>query len=186
MGWVANASEAVDAESEWRTIISICVVLSVCSIAVVSCRLYIRAKVRGLAADDYLAALSMTFAFAYSILCIVQTRFGLGLPIKDRPRANLIPYTRVNFAGRPIYQMGISFFKIALCISYLRLLKRTDQRVYRMIVWTVITFIFLAHLGCTFSLMFACHPVGPSPAFQHDASPSYPPSPGEVLNAPNP
>ncbi|KOS17297.1 hypothetical protein ESCO_006493 [Escovopsis weberi] len=58
--------------------------------------------------------------------------------------------------------MGISFFKIALCISYLRLLKRTDQRVYRTIVWAVITFIFLAHLGCSFSLIFACHPVDKS------------------------
>lgn len=44
-------------------------------------------------------------------------------------------YTRVNFAGRPIYQVGISFFKIALLISYLCLLRGTDQRLYRLVVW---------------------------------------------------
>ncbi len=46
-----------------------------------------------------------------------ETKFGLGLPVKLRPAADLIAYTRVNYAGRPFYQMGISFFKIALLIS---------------------------------------------------------------------
>ena len=71
----------------------------------------------------------------------------------------MIPYTRVNYAGRPIYQIGISFFKIALLISYLRLLKGTDQRTYRRVVWATIILIFVAHLGCALSLTFACTPV---------------------------
>ncbi|KAK5995050.1 hypothetical protein PT974_03443 [Cladobotryum mycophilum] len=162
MVWVENASVAVDAESQWREIIAICVVLSVCSISVVCCRLWIRLRARGLASDDYMAALSMVFALIYSILCILQTKYGLGLPIKDRPKANLIPYTRLNYAGRPFYQLGVSFFKIALCISYLRLLKGTDQKMYRMIVWAVITLVFLAHLGSTLSLILACTPVAKS------------------------
>lgn len=91
-----------------------------------------------------------------------ETRYGLGLPIKDRPPANLIPYTRVNYAGRPIYQIGISFFKIALLISYLRLLKGTDQKTYRYVVFGTILLVFLAHLGCALSLILACHPVDKS------------------------
>jgi hypothetical protein len=86
----------------------------------------------------------------------------LGLPIKDRPAASLIPYTRVNFAGRPIYQIGISFFKIALLISYLRLLKGTDQKTYRYVVFGTILLVFLGHLGCALSLIFACNPVDKS------------------------
>jgi hypothetical protein len=65
----------------------------------------------------------------------------------------------VNFAGRPIYQMGISFFKIALLISYLRLLKGTAQKTYRLIVWITIILVFMSHVGCTLSLIFACDPV---------------------------
>lgn len=91
-----------------------------------------------------------------------ETKYGLGLPIKSRPTANLIPYTRVNFAGRPIYQIGISFFKIALLISYLRLLKGTDQKTYRMVVFATIVLVFLGHLGCALSLIFACNPVDKS------------------------
>lgn len=92
----------------------------------------------------------------------LETRYGLGLPVKLRPRANLVTYTRINFAGRPFYQLGISFFKIALLISYLRLLKGTDQKTYRRVVWTTIVLVFLAHLACSFSLVFACTPVDKS------------------------
>ncbi|KAF4595535.1 integral membrane protein [Ophiocordyceps camponoti-floridani] len=162
MGWVRAATPEVEAQSQYGTIIAICIVLSLLSVSTVSCRLWIRAAARGLAGDDWMAALSMVFALAYSGLCIAQTKYGLGLPIKLRPKPNIIPYTRVNFAGRPIYQLGISFFKVALCISYLRLLKGTDQRTYRRIVWLTIIFIFLAHLGCTLSLIFACTPVAKS------------------------
>ncbi|RDA85741.1 hypothetical protein CP532_5957 [Ophiocordyceps camponoti-leonardi (nom. inval.)] len=162
MGWVRAASPAVEAQSQYGTIIAICIVLSVLSVATVSCRLWIRAAARGLAGDDWMAALSMVFALAYSGLCIAQTKYGLGLPIKLRPKPNLIPYTRVNFAGRPIYQLGISFFKIALLISYLRLLKGTDQRTYRRLVWLTIFLVFFAHLGCSLSLILACTPVAKS------------------------
>ncbi|KAG7106926.1 hypothetical protein HYQ44_020372 [Verticillium longisporum] len=40
------------------------------SITVVSSRLFIRHKARGLAADDYFAGLSMLFALVYSILTV--------------------------------------------------------------------------------------------------------------------
>ncbi|RDA93766.1 hypothetical protein CP533_0277 [Ophiocordyceps camponoti-saundersi (nom. inval.)] len=162
MGWVRAASPDVEAQSQYGTIIAICIVLSILSVATVSCRLWIRAAARGLAGDDWMAALSMVFALAYSGLCIAQTKYGLGLPLKLRPKPNLIPYTRVNFAGRPIYQLGISFFKIALLISYLRLLKGTDQRTYRRLVWLTIFLVFFAHLGCSLSLILACTPVAKS------------------------
>lgn len=72
MAWVDNATAAVDAKSDYPTIIAICIVLSVLSIAVVSTRLWIRGSARGLKADDCMAALSMIFALVYSILCIVR------------------------------------------------------------------------------------------------------------------
>jgi len=159
MVWVENASPQVDAQSQYPTIIIICIVLSTLSITIISIRLWIRARSRGLGADDYLAGLSMIFALIYSVLCIVQTKFGLGLPIALRPPQDKIAYTRVNFAGRPIYQLGISFFKIALLISYLRLLQGTNERMYCIVIMITITVIFLAHLGCALSLILACTPV---------------------------
>ncbi|CAM1501409.1 Fc.00g105710.m01.CDS01 [Cosmosporella sp. VM-42] len=162
MGWVINATPEVNAESQYATIIAICIVLSVFSSAVVLARLYVRFHARRLASDDWMSTVSMIFALLYSALCIAQTRYGLGLPVLLRPKANLTIYTRVNYAGRPIYQLGISFFKIALLISYLQLIRGTDHRVYRIVIWVTIAGVFLAHLGCTLSLIFACSPVSRS------------------------
>ncbi|KAH6900564.1 ATP synthase F0 [Thelonectria olida] len=159
MGWVLNATPEANSESQYPVIIAVCVVLSVLSVTVVSARLWVRYNARGLRSDDWWSAMSMAFALIYSALCITQTRYGLGLPLLSRPAENLVVYTRVNFAGRPWYQLGISFFKIALLISYLQLLQGTDHRTYRIVVWVSIVLIFLAHLGCTLSLIFACKPV---------------------------
>ncbi|KAK0709311.1 hypothetical protein B0T26DRAFT_652792 [Lasiosphaeria miniovina] len=162
MGWVDNASPEIEAKSEYRTIISVVVVLTVLAIGIVSARLWIRIKSHGMASDDWMAVVSMACCILYSIACIVQTKYGLGLGILDRPKANLIPYTRWNYGARPFYQLGISFFKIALLISYLRLFQGTNQVVYRRVVWSAIVLIFLGHLGCTFALVFACNPVDKS------------------------
>ncbi|RGP79896.1 integral membrane [Fusarium longipes] len=162
MGWVLNATPEVDRSSEYPKIIGITVALTVLAVSIVSARLYIRWKARGMAGDDWMSALSMLFALIYSGICIAQTRYGLGLPIPDRPKENLVPYTRINFAGRPFYQLGISFFKIALLISYLRLLRGTDNKVYRRVIWLTALLVFLSHLGCTLALVFACNPVDKS------------------------
>ncbi|KAH7122025.1 hypothetical protein B0J13DRAFT_155884 [Dactylonectria estremocensis] len=159
MGWVQNATSEVNSQSQYPTIITVCVLLSVLSSVVVLARIYVRFRAHGLAYDDYMSVLSMIFAVLYSILCIAQTRYGLGLPIALRPDENLVKYTRINFAGRPIYQVGISFFKIALLISYLRLLSGTDHCTYRGVVWFTIGAVFLSHLGCALCLILACKPV---------------------------
>lgn len=94
---------------------------------------------------------------------VVETRYGLGLPLSLRPKRNLITYTRVNYAGRPVYQLGISFFKIALLISYLRLLRGTDRKAYRMAIWLTIVFVSCSHLSTALLLLFSCNPVWRAP-----------------------
>jgi hypothetical protein len=59
--------------------------------------------------------------------------------------------------------MGISFFKVALLISYLRLFKGTSHTVYRRVVWIAMAAIVAGHLGCSLTLILACSPVSRSP-----------------------
>ncbi|CZS85689.1 unnamed protein product [Fusarium graminearum] len=89
MGWVLNATPEVDRSSEYPKIIGITVTLTVLALSIVTARLYIRWKARGMAGDDWMSALSMVFALIYSCICIAQTRYGLGLPIPDRPKENI-------------------------------------------------------------------------------------------------
>ena len=72
MTWVLNAPPSVNAESQYPAIIAVCVALSVVSVVGVLSRMYIRHHGRGLGYDDYMAALSMIFALAYSMLCIAR------------------------------------------------------------------------------------------------------------------
>ena len=73
MGWVLNASPEVDASSQYPMIIAITIVLTILSLSIVTARLYIRWKARGMAGDDWMSGLSMLFALIYSCICIART-----------------------------------------------------------------------------------------------------------------
>ncbi|KAH8688837.1 integral membrane protein [Talaromyces proteolyticus] len=160
--WVYNASPEVEAMSKFPSIVAVCIILTLLMTLTVTSRVSIRAAQRRLGADDYVMLVAMLFSIVYNILCIVQTRYGLGLPLKDRPKPNLITYTKVNFAGRPFYQFGIGLFKLALCISYLRLLSGTTKKNYRILILTVAVISTLGHLAWTLILILNCNPVSKS------------------------
>ncbi|KAK2768632.1 hypothetical protein FQN54_000488 [Arachnomyces sp. PD_36] len=163
MGWIYNASPEVTAQSSYPAILAVCLVLTTIMTIVVSLRIYIHVRSRRLAADDYVIFMSMIFSIIYNATCITQTRYGLGLPLDARPKANLSTYLKVNFAGRPFYQLGIAGFKAALCISYLRLLSGTSERFYKTLIWVVGIISTLGHIAGAIVLIVNCRPVRASP-----------------------
>ncbi|CAG8904116.1 unnamed protein product [Penicillium egyptiacum] len=146
MGWVHNASPEVEAASQYRLILGVCLSLTVLMIITVSLRLFLRARASRWAAADYVMVVSMS-------------RYGLGLPLKLRPAADYSTYTKINYAGRPFYQIGIAGFKASLCLSYLRLISGTSKRLYRIVIWIVIAASTLGHIAGALSLLFNCTPV---------------------------
>ncbi|KAJ5952342.1 uncharacterized protein N7479_010755 [Penicillium vulpinum] len=159
MGWVHNASPEVEAASQYRLILGICLSLTILMVFTVSMRLFLRARASRWAAADYVMVVSMTFSVIYSALCISQSRYGLGLPLNLRPKANYHTYSKINYVGRPFYQVGIAGFKASLCLSYLRLISGTSKRNYRGVIWIVIAVSTLGHFGGALSLIFNCSPV---------------------------
>jgi len=53
---------------------------------------------------------------------------------------------------------GITGFKVALCFAYLRITLNT-RPVYRRIIWAIMIFTILSHLGGTLVLLFQCNPM---------------------------
>ncbi|KAI2732354.1 hypothetical protein CBS147332_1493 [Penicillium roqueforti] len=159
MGWVHNASPEVEAASQYRLILGVCLSLTILMVCTVSLRLFLRARASRWAAADYVMVVSMAFSVIYSALCISQSRYGLGLPLKQRPAANYSTYTKINYAGRPFYQIGIAGFKASLCLSYLRLISGTSKRLYRIVIWIVIAASTLGHIAGALSLLFNCTPI---------------------------
>jgi hypothetical protein len=72
---------------------------------------------------------------------------------------SVIKLIQVNFSGRPFYQFGIGLFKLALCVSYLRLLSGTSKKLYRIIIIAIATISTLGHFAWTLVLIFNCNPV---------------------------
>ena len=68
---------------------------------------------------------------------------------------------QINFAGRPFYMAGITGFKVALCLAYLRIVHR-NNRFYKTLIWSVGVFAVLTHMAGTLVLIFQCKPVSMS------------------------
>lgn len=68
--------------------------------------------------------------------------------------ANNSEHLQVNFATRPLYMLGVTGYKVALCLAYLRILNNT-QLVFRKITWGVLAFILISHLAST--LVVGCN-----------------------------
>lgn len=107
MGWVKNAAPDVEAASQWPMIIPVIVVLTALSIIVVSWRLWIRFKARGLALDDHFSALSMLFAIIYSALSIARRYhsehpgfLGILTTVQKQDMASAFP---LRFVRRPTW-----------------------------------------------------------------------------------
>ncbi|KAG8528464.1 uncharacterized protein KY384_007382 [Bacidia gigantensis] len=101
----------------------------------------------------------MICAIIYSGLCIGQSKWGLGLDIKLRPKQNIDDYSTINFAGRPFYMFGILGFKVALCFAYLRIMKSSSYNFYRALTWSVMIACIIGHVAGTLVLIFQCKPV---------------------------
>lgn len=60
MTWVHNADPAVDAQSEWPTIVAVCISLTALMATTVGLRLYVRAwMIKSVGIDDYVMLFSM-------------------------------------------------------------------------------------------------------------------------------
>lgn len=63
-----------------------------------------------------------------------------------------------HFQSSKLIFHSITGFKVALCLSYLRILS-AGSRLYRRLVWIILTSCVLLHLAGTLVLMFQCKPV---------------------------
>ncbi|APA11569.1 hypothetical protein sscle_08g063390 [Sclerotinia sclerotiorum 1980 UF-70] len=157
--WVYNSTPEINAQSNYPLILEASFPLLVLMLITVGTRLYVRVRtVRGIGADDWAVVTAAICSIVYNACTISQSRWGLGLPLALRPAVNLNEYSKVNYAGRPFYMIGVLCFKVSLCFSYLRILSK-GQPNYRLLVWFVMILCILGHVAGTLALMFNCHPV---------------------------
>ncbi|XRM47140.1 hypothetical protein ABZX51_010140 [Aspergillus tubingensis] len=164
MGWVHNLAHP-DAHSHVARVIAICLTFSISAVIALLLRFYIRLQSkRALWLDDYSAACSAVLGLAYAGIAVAQTRYGLGLDAASFPDANVVMFSKIQYAGGPTYILAILCFKVSLLTSYLRI--GGFVATYRWSIIGVVIAVVCNQVIFTFLLTLACNPV----AKQWDAS----------------
>ncbi|KAG9563348.1 hypothetical protein KCU71_g5849, partial [Aureobasidium melanogenum] len=172
LGWVYNL-EIAPSESDARGIIALAVIFPLLAVLCVGLKFRVRIKTIGSVGwDDIALAISCGLNIGYSATAIHQTKWGLGLKAADFPPENAVPFSRIQFAGGPLYCLTVLGFKLSLLISYLKV--AGFNRTYATVVWTVLVFVVISQILFTILLSVGCQPI----AKQWDPS-----IPGKCLNA---
>ncbi|EAW15669.1 putative integral membrane protein (Pth11) [Aspergillus fischeri NRRL 181] len=157
MGWVYNL-KTPDPHSQVPRVIAICLVFPIVAFLAVLLRLYVRIHTKRAGwVDDYAALFSSILAIAYGAIAIAQSRWGLGLNAKYFPKENVVPFSRVQYVGGPVYTLALLGFKVSLLASYLRI--GGFVKAYRIVIIAVIVACVCNQLAFTFVLCFACRPI---------------------------
>ncbi|KAK3671772.1 hypothetical protein LTR78_008317 [Recurvomyces mirabilis] len=157
MTWVHNATPEVDGISHYPAIIAVSVSLCWTMLIVVAARGVYRR--RSLGSDDFVIFVTALFSVLYTIFCVLQTRWGLGLPTVLRPAQNLLTFKRLSYSGKPWYQLALGGYKVALCIGYTRFLADTDMKSYRRVIIATGVFCGAFQLVCVLLNLFSCLPI---------------------------
>ncbi|KAJ5633369.1 hypothetical protein N7490_009708 [Penicillium lividum] len=157
MGWVYNLNEK-DPNSEIPKVIGICLAFSILSLFAVCLRFYVRiSRNRSLWIDDYAALASSALTLGYAGIAVAQTRWGQGLTSAFFPEENVIPFSKIQYAGGPVYCLDLLGFKVALLASYLRI--GGVVALYRKTVICTIAICVVNQLIFTFIMSMSCTPI---------------------------
>ncbi|KAJ5512517.1 hypothetical protein N7463_002069 [Penicillium fimorum] len=156
MGWVYNLHET-DPNSDIPRVIAICLVCSTLAFLAVCLRFYVRISNKRFPwIDDYAALVSLLLTLAYAGIAVAQTRWGQGLSAAYFPKENIIPFSKIQYAGGPIYCLDVLGFKVALLTSYLRIAGIIEQ--YRKIIITAIVVCVINQLIFALIISISCIP----------------------------
>ncbi|KAM7197313.1 Satratoxin biosynthesis SC1 cluster protein 4 [Naviculisporaceae sp. PSN 640] len=129
MGWTYNTLDP-DAVTIAPRIVGVAVALTFISLIFVCLRLYVRVwLIKATGYDDWITVVTWLMAASFSIISIIQTKWGLGIKhAEDFPEEDLLNFGILQFIGAPFYILSILGFKLALLISYLRFLPMGNYR----------------------------------------------------------
>ncbi|KAJ5602901.1 hypothetical protein N7537_005857 [Penicillium hordei] len=90
-------------------------------------------------------------------MTISETRWGQGLTAAYFPKENVIPFSRIQYTGGPIYCLAVLGFKVALLSSYLRIAGIIKP--YRKVIAAAIVVCVVNQLIFAIIISVSCIPV---------------------------
>ncbi|RMX79613.1 hypothetical protein D0869_08174 [Hortaea werneckii] len=156
IGWVYNLRN-VPESSGASTIVAVAIAFSILSLFACALRLYCKLVfMRGVGLDDAAVLSSFILGTAYCANTIYQTRWGFGLDDDQIPMENILEYSKVQYAGGPLYALGILGFKLSLLAVYHQL--AGFKKLYRRVLWVTMALVTLNSVAFAFVFAFSCDP----------------------------
>ncbi|KXJ87148.1 hypothetical protein Micbo1qcDRAFT_218430 [Microdochium bolleyi] len=145
MGWTFNTAD--DTPNDGPKLTTIATVFTVLSFFFLSLRFYVRGiMIKAVGSDDYVLVVTWIAACGFTVVTILQSKWGLGLKfVEDMPPQNIYNFGLLQYMGAPFYITSILGFKLSLMLSYLRFMTQG---------WVRTTTIVTAVLCCLFHLSF--------------------------------
>ncbi|KAK0635727.1 hypothetical protein B0T17DRAFT_54188 [Bombardia bombarda] len=155
-GWTYNTDDA-DAPTIGPRITGVATALTALSLTTLCLRLYVRGVIiKALGIDDWIIAVAWFCTAGFSVVTIIQTKWGLGLEnFLDLPEMNIYNFGLIQYIGAPFYITSILGFKLSLLFSYLRFI---PSGIYRKITIGVIVACSLFHLSFLLVQINLCQP----------------------------
>ncbi|KAK4202316.1 hypothetical protein QBC40DRAFT_321860 [Triangularia verruculosa] len=157
MATTTNSSLPPD-ENRGPEILAICGTLVALSVAIVSLRIWVRARMIGhVGADDWTIIAATTVIFVEMMIIIPQVHYGAGRHVQYiKPASNITKGLHLNFVTQPLCLISLCLTKVSVGFFLLRLTpsKRFQRFVIGMIIFTV-----LSATGNFLTVFFQCQPL---------------------------
>ncbi|KAJ1325320.1 hypothetical protein MN608_10032 [Microdochium nivale] len=166
MGWTFNTPE--DTPNDGPKLTAIATVFTVLSLFFLATRFYVRGiMIKAVGSDDCVLVVTWIAACGFTVVTILQSKWGLGLKfVDDMPPQNIYNFGLLQFMGAPFYITSILGFKLSLMLSYLRFMTQGWVRTTTIVVAVLCTLFHLSFLIVQINL---CQPVAKQwdPAILH-------------------
>ncbi|KAN0115321.1 hypothetical protein V8E51_004865 [Hyaloscypha variabilis] len=143
-----------------RVLILNAIFLSLATI-VVGLRIYSRLGIlHNVGIEDYFVIAGWLLSIAFSIVCILLSKYGLGVHLWDVPLTTFSPYyLKIDLVSAIIYCLCIGFIKLSILQLYLRI---SPEPKFRTAVYLVMAIVIGYNLGSALVNLFSCNPIAKS------------------------
>ncbi|KAF2086338.1 hypothetical protein K490DRAFT_15581, partial [Saccharata proteae CBS 121410] len=126
-------------------------------VAFISIRCYSRIVIkRAFGQDDWWMVAAAVVSLGNTIMNCVATEYGTGYHLWDVKEEWFLPTGKMAWAAQILLPFIVSFTKISICISYLRIFPSKGNRIF---CYGCIIFLCMYCLAIFFSFVFQCTPV---------------------------
>lgn len=106
--------------------------------------------------DDVMVVVAWLLSMPASVLAGYLAKYGMGRDIWEVPPAEIDDYFFILYLAISTFFVATALVKIALLTFYVRIF---PSRNFRIVAWSLVTFIVLWGTGTTFTVVFQCSPI---------------------------